>query len=1184
MRSLVNSVQFIEHTFSSTDTQTYVTLSSGTVIDNCVPFVSWYGNTDYPSAQFFDIWFEDSDNDPRIYFQRTETRSTSLYLKVNVVEFDSTKVKVYQGELPTLIGNDPETTTTVSGGPFDRSKSALKFYHRTTSTNDHFNYHLCRGSLTTYSGTYGEDVTFKRYHGTDTDIFGHYYIFESISEDFTVRHYSSSLENITSVGINTGYYDSHNSFLLSSYCGDDSSSGDVDQSAIRSYLWGEGQLRIDKYDYSSIVWYNTQLISFDNDATSSGTYYCPKIVNFYSMGTDTTELEYPMALPVPNDATMITVQNPSKCTTEVLGGQSSAFVAAWLTVSGTKYKLKRASSGYVVYPTYYIVDWGGNIVPKYTSTGVVSDNLNPLLTPVKSVENISLLTDSNLYINKTTLSKGQDVNNCVIFKSGKSNQTGDWNLQYNNQFSAYFRGNELWFERGHYMYSFNAEFSVVEFYPDQVKVQKGNFIIDANATSATITIDEVDTSKTFIVFNHFWGEAVDEWGYQQILGRFDSSTTLVFSRGHSSIYPVNGYWYVVEDLGDVWQVQHWNSSPSTTSSVAALEWSTHYSPYNTFNIMSNEVNYNTDNPDDCLWTVYYHSPLSPARCDKAASGYANTLNVQVIRFLNDERARVNFNNKFFRDNESSLTFDLPDEMATSSGISIVWCTSNGTGYVYGDTANYIPHAYPRIQYLPDTNQVNFTRNYSGSINKSGGAMYTIDWEGYIKRSGNFEYEQLGHFVKSIEHVTYKGASSRVIKTLTKNQDITNCIPIPNWSISEDLGVDPERFSYGIYMLPEIDALMLQSYWAANDPGIDIDVAVVEFDPAQVKVQHGTSHISNGNTNTVAAIEEVDTSKAFIMVYMLPSDSVGSNFGAVYTSAKFNSSTELFFERYSSTGNIHLTWFVVECLQDQWQVDHSTITNSNQSYYDFDFSNYSPIDKTISVASFSSAYTSDDPDHNFYRMYPEYDRRGVYRIRVNRQNSGYNCTMHCSKIAFAEDSGVMVTTLHYYFGTSEYSKTYDIGRTVNPNKTIVFNGLSWNTMRINNTSTASTQRGFAKATIQDANTLLVERSDDPYSVEGWGHVYIIEFDIPTHKVSGVVREKGGFVDRDLRLHSTATGELLSSTTSSSADGTYSMVTSHSGSSYVVCFDAPGGTVYNGLIETDIYPTAVSGTFPYEEGWL
>ena len=1164
MSNLVDSVEFIEHTFASSDTTSSVILSKDQDITKCVPFISHYGSTDYPDGQFYDVWFDYSGGSPYIYFQRHATRSSTLYLKINVVEFNSTKVKVYQGELPSPISTT-ETGTTVSGGPYVSTHAALKFYCMTESTNSNFVYHLVRGQLTTYSGTYGDEPTFSRRYNTGSITQGHYYVFESIADDFTVSHMTGSL----TAGIvqYPKVYDWHNSFLLTSYSSNDAGLGDLYQSTIRSYLWANSGVAINAHSTAATVHYNTQLIEFDNDATISGVRYCPKITSSHSMGVGVTERNFTFEIPVSQSTTMITAQNPTRCVATELTQHSDSWHAAWLTNSGTGFSIKRSTSLTAAYPTYYLVDWEGSMYPQYPDLGT-SVPLNNPSTPVKSVENIS--TTIPEHVNKVILSKGQDVSNCIVFKSGWADQTGSTNQTYKHQFTTYFRGNELYLERGNEGYTHYSELSVVEFYPEQVKVQQGTFVIGISNESVSVTIDTVDTSKTFLVFGSFYGDSTIYWNYHMVRGRITDSTTLTFSRGDATSYPVMGTWYLAEDLGDNWFVRHWNSSKATTTTYG-LEFDQAYSDYSTVDLISTEVEGTTDDGDECTWRVYYNNSLQPARADKDSPSFNNTVSIQVINFLPPFNIKVYYTHRTFSGTDTSITYSLPDDMATSSGISTVWSSLNGVMKTRSADGLANVQAWARSQYLPESNEVNLTRRVHLS-DYSEGTTFVVDWAGTETGSGNENYSSLGALVKSIERFSYVGSSGRKTWYPSKSQDMEYCLPIGTWSIGENTGTDPERFLYSFWTHKDIARVVLEAFWGANNPGIDVEVSLIEFDPAQVRIQKGSGFIANGTHTDLVTIDAVDTSKAFIMCYSLPSDGVLVAMGGASVAARFNSSTELDFRKGISTGNVAISWYVVECLQDQWIVDHSEITNYNSTTYNLDFGAGSSSDKTISVGSIASDQINTDPSYAYYRLYPNFAGSGLRRTTVNRQLTSYqNERVNSSRIVFNDNSGVTVTPTHFSLAGTTNSTTVAIGRSVDPEKTVFLNGLQSNTSRGNSTDqTNGPERCFTKVTLQDDSTVLVERVNAGLSCDIWGHVYMIEFDMRTHSTTGIVSEKGAFVERNLNLHSTATGELLSSTTSSGLDGTYELGTSYSGSTYVVCFDDEAGVDYNGLIETDIYP--------------
>jgi len=1177
MISLVNSVQNIEHTFPDTDTQTYSTLLSGTDITQCVPFVSWYGDTDYPSAQFFDTWFEDSVDGPRVYFQRTEAKSTSLYLKINVVEFDPAKVKVYQGVLPTLIGYSPETITTVSGGPFNTERAALRFYNRTSSTSDHVNYHLCRGSLTTYSGTYGEDITFGRYFGTTDNNFGHYYIFESITDDFTVKHYVGELNGSSSTDISTGGHDTHNSFLLSSYYGNESGQGDLYQSTIKSYFKDSNYVRIVRINGSVIVWYNTQLIEFNNSATMSGTYYCPKITGYYSMDESQTECEFSIN-PVSEKAILVPVQTPTSCNATTLSQQSDAFVAAWLTASGTTLKIKRASMTTSVYPTCYIVDWEGKQVPQYLGTGTISETVSSGISPVKSVENIS--TNLLDYVGSVRLSKGQDVSNCAVFSSGYCDNTGSYDLQYQHELFTYFRGDELYFERGCPDYEYTLNLSVVEFYPNQVKVQQGNFIIESGQSSVTVTIDEVDVSKTFLVFGHLTSSSSSGWGFHLCRGHIFDNTSLVFEYGITSTHTRYGSYFIVENLQDWWSVDHYNSS-SFDGIVYTNYIEDRISEKNAFALVCATAEGTYTYPYRAGWVARYSGPLL-FNCSRYHDGYPAKVSLQVVKFKDRTKTRVDYSCITLAGYSASSIYSV-DSNFQGRLVTPVLTNLNGLAETSTTNSSCISGIYIKVIYDEETNEVTFARNTNAGISHSSiNSVFTVCWDGYWDDSLTQQipdYFNYRSFIKSIEKLSYIGTNSITYLYTTKNQNKSNCVPIGTWSIGED-STDVSSFFYSFWFDSNMgDVLRVETYSESNNGGVDLDLTVLEFDPVQVRVQSGSAWLLPGTTITSATIDPVVTSKAFIIHYPYVTDST-VNHGASIVMAKFTSSTQLYFKRYGSTGWVLVNWYVVECLQDQWEVQHIDLSPSVSSSYTSNIDTITP--NAFVVFSFCISYTGSYPHRYNFKVYSEFDHLGMTSVSADRLLSDKTCDTHFSIINFNTYLDIHVDYIHFYFSSSEWSITVDLGRDYDVNTTLVWNGKARPTMRIDTTSSSLNQCAYIKAVLQDSRTLKVTRYENGSYTAGWGHVFLIEFPIVSHEVSGVVKEKGNFASKELRLHRTDTGELLNHTTSSGTG--YCLPTTYSGSTYVVCFDDAEGDVYNGLIETDVYPTPITDSFPYVAGWL
>lgn len=72
------------------------------------------------------------------------------------------------------------------------------------------------------------------------------------------------------------------------------------------------------------------------------------------------------------------------------------------------------------------------------------------------------------------------------------------------------------------------------------------------------------------------------------------------------------------------------------------------------------------------------------------------------------------------------------------------------------------------------------------------------------------------------------------------------------------------------------------------------------------------------------------------------------------------------------------------------------------------------------------------------------------------------------------------------------------------------------------------------------------------------------------VSGAVRSDGVFASRLVRAYRRDNGELLGSTTSSPADGSYTIALGYTGEVYVIAFDAAGAPVLNASILDYVVP--------------
>jgi len=99
----------------------------------------------------------------------------------------------------------------------------------------------------------------------------------------------------------------------------------------------------------------------------------------------------------------------------------------------------------------------------------------------------------------------------------------------------------------------NIYMYLVEFNPDVVRVQKGTFTISASTSTTSAITNAVDQTKTFLVFYYQSSSTAVQQPEFNVRGRFTADNELTFSTVATTT--LTGTWYVVEDLGNNWDVQ-----------------------------------------------------------------------------------------------------------------------------------------------------------------------------------------------------------------------------------------------------------------------------------------------------------------------------------------------------------------------------------------------------------------------------------------------------------------------------------------------------------------------------------------------------------------------------------------------------------------------------------------------------
>jgi hypothetical protein len=182
---------------------------------------------------------------------------------------------------------------------------------------------------------------------------------------------------------------------------------------------------------------------------------------------------------------------------------------------------------------------------------------------IKSVEKVTLtLTGTS---DSVLLTQGQNHNYCVPFATWSRTDHTEAGHFIDVYMGA---GPTVYAERGSSSGNAVLVIYVVEFEPAQVSIQTGTF--SYGGTSGSSAISSVDTDKTFILTYYEWSGG-SGYLYDSIArSRLTSSTNIEYTR-ESSAGTISGHYFVVEDVGNNFTVQHVDLdiiNPATSDTVA----------------------------------------------------------------------------------------------------------------------------------------------------------------------------------------------------------------------------------------------------------------------------------------------------------------------------------------------------------------------------------------------------------------------------------------------------------------------------------------------------------------------------------------------------------------------------------------------------------------------------------------
>jgi len=1145
--NIVYSVENFTGSFTSTSGNN--TLTRSQVAANCVPFFTSY-NSSTMAGVLYNHFTDITLSGTTVSYSRTGSTGTKYY-NTSIVEFNPFKVKVQQGSFSIASGSSSGSATI--SGVSSTGKAAFTFHYKTSDTSTTMTYHAVRGRFTSTSG-----IIFER-GGTTGTVSGHYYVFEDLGDNFSVVHDSTSTStivygNVSPPGI------IHNTMCLGSYYV--STTTNPSYSSCRMFAYNDFSYGVRRTNSQATLYTSAQIIKF-NVPTAT---YMVQRANDISLGSTTTTYSGTMTA-VNLDTTSI--HNPcmlgiNQTDTTTVTNNEQIFTRAKISDS-TTYVIEREETGSTATCPIEIVDWASYATYSGSAPATKLAALSTINSMVRSIEEVSCTITGDYY--SMPLTKGQVAANCVPFLTYSCTGYRPADVLIDAYFigDAYIRvmpgtNSATTYVKGY----------IVEFEPAQVKVQQGEFYTATSGTTTITTTGTMDMSKAAMKFYYAYHETgSDVFDYTAFLrGRISTTSGLEFYRYYGTTL-LRGHYYIFEALNDQFTVQRGISTLSSTTDIAALTsgvcqdrtmllgsyayaGATAYPAYNT------------------MMTAQYTKPYIKEFRSTATGNLYHAYT--AITFKNNPLAYNNIQTQYkmltipANSGTGSYTLDFP---VTSGTYIINNPPTLPAGRHYDASANTTYSG--SFAYLTLTSGVvTATRPTNGYILDM--LPQVIDFVGYPTTSGATSYTTSDSLIKSIEQFDFICDNRYEILFPTKGQNLNNCVPFYGAYSSNAGGFQKYNhpriwFEDGKIKVDQLTHLTTSVYYTY---GV---LYLVEFNPLKVRIQSG-DFVLNASTSTIASITSVDPTKSFL-VFNYDMDATSSRVWAQYNvRGEITSSGTLTFSRGSSTNVIFGHYWVVETLDNDWSVYHTTVTGSSSTslstYFALD-GNRQRADRSmiLSSTSMSGSSTSESPAIGTFRGYTTIQPPWGYYY-LDRNTNDYNAVHTIQAITFSEDSDVEVQHRGYVGLTgTTYTSTVDIFDSVDANA-IVFNPNMNGFGTLNTTNSGYLDKSFYTCKIVNSGTQVTVTTPNPGSADFYGGYTIVQWPLKSYDCAGsIVVDDMPASGIEVRLYERDSGDLVESTISSTPSGIFSFGVQEDTDYYAVALytdDTRNALIYDWLSPT------------------
>ena len=204
-------------------------------------------------------------------------------------------------------------------------------------------------------------------------------------------------------------------------------------------------------------------------------------------------------------------------------------------------------------------------------------------------------------------------------------------------------------------------------------------------------------------------------------------------------------------------------------------------------------------------------------------------------------------------------------------------------------------------------------------------------------------------------------------------------------------------------------------------------AVVSVAARGWNVQSGTGSISAGNNYTNININSVDLSKSFLLVEFGGGIAGAQPEQDVIVSGKFNTASELRFERAGTTNTGNFGYYVIEALSTQITVQSGTTQfNSTETQKDRYINDVGDVSKCVVFLSRSSTGTDRT---QYYKSFITGEVTNNTNLRLRRQGTGTTVTVEYFVVKFNDETTIQTgeTTISTSNPTSQNIASVDLSK-------------------------------------------------------------------------------------------------------------------------------------------------------------